>query len=228
MYGRKEPPIDEVIVAAFHATSRLKRSLIFQGEALTPLVAVGDANTAAPGWVGEAWRGGTVLVGINPGGGGDAYRRNPTDDELYALLRAFRDAGAGDRQLAFSELSTAWRAIQKTHNIWRVIGAVLAATGESEREVAFMNVVPFRTRMDKIPSRPEIAVAWRHAAKPQLEALEPERVVCLGKKAWDVLARFGEVHEKLVLIKRAIGDSYIPPDAQVALRELAGRRQRRL
>ena len=220
--------MDQAIVNAFHATSRLKRSDIFAGGAATPTTALEDANTSAPGWVGEAWQQGTVLIGINPGGGGDAYRRNPTDDQLYGLLRAFRDASGSDREQAFSELSSTWREVQRTHSIWRVISAILEATGESERQVAFMNVVPFRTRMDKLPSRVEITAAWQLAAKPQLDALRPERIVCLGKKAWDVLVRFGDIKDKLVLIKRGIGDSYIPPEAQATLRELARARQRRL
>ena len=216
--------MDEVIVDAFHATSRLTRSDIFVGDAATPITAIEDANTPAPGWVGDAWQNGTVLIGINPGGGGDAYRRNPTDDQLYGLLRAFRNAEGVERQHVFASLTSMWRSIQKTHNIWRVVNAVLEATGESEHEIAFMNVVPFRTRMDKVPSRAELDAAWRLAAKPQLEALEPKRIICLGKKAWDVLSRIEMVANKLVLMKRAIGDSYIPPEAQATLRELARER----
>jgi hypothetical protein len=217
--------MDQAIVNAFHATSCLKRSDIFSGDGATPTTALDDAYTSAPGWVGDAWRQGTVLIGINPGGGGDSYRRNPTDDQLYNLLRAFRDAAGRDRAVAFSQLSSAWRAIQKTHSIWRVINAVLEATGERELEVAFMNVVPFRTRMDKLPSRWEIMAAWQFAARPQLDALQPKRIVCLGKKAWDVLSRFDEFKDRLVLIKRAIGDSYIPPEAQATLAGLAKERR---
>ena len=212
--------MDESIVSAFHATSRLKRSDIFTGETLTPLVAVEDANTSAPGWVGDDWRQGTVLIGINPGGGGDNYRRNPTDDQLYDLLRAFRDAEESELASVFSELSAVWRSIQRTHNIWRVISAVLEATGESEREVSFMNVVPFRTRMDKTPSRAELTAAWHLAAKPQLDALKPKRIICLGKKAWDSIRVYDDVSGELILIKRGIGDSYIPATAQETLQML--------
>lgn len=216
--------MDQAIINAFHATSRLKRSDIFAGEALTPIIAIEDANTPAPGWIGVDWRQGSVLIGINPGGGGDTYRRNPTDDQLYTLLREFRDSEPHDRASLFSDVSAAWRSIQRTHNIWRVISAVLEATGESEREVGFMNVVPFRTRMDKLPSRAEISAAWNLATKPQLAALKPTRIICLGKKAWDVLSRYSDIEHKLVLIKRAIGDSYIPPEAQETLRQLAKER----
>lgn len=107
-----------------------------------------------------------------------------------------------------------------------MISAVLQATGESEREIGFINVVPFRTRMDKLPSRAEVTAAWKLAAKPQLDALDPKRIVCLGKKAWDVLSRYEDFQHKLVLMKRAIGDSYIPPEAQNTLQELAKQRLR--
>jgi hypothetical protein len=217
--------MDTAIIRAFHATSRLQRTDIFSGNTLTPVTAVEDAHTPAPGWVGDHWHKGTVLIGINPGGGGDNYRRNPTDDQLYKLLRKFRDTEESNRASAFSEVSSFWAFIQRTHNVWRVINAVLEATGESESEIAFMNVMPFRTRMDKLPSRVEIAAAWKFAAKPQLDALMPSRIVCLGKIAWDVLRRFDVVQHKIVLMKRAIGDSYIPPEAQETLRQLAKQRQ---
>lgn len=216
--------MDHPVISAFHATSRLRRQDIFAGDGLTPVTAIEDANTAAPGWVGDDWQNGTVLIGINPGGGGDSYRRNPTDDQLYNLLRQFRDADGPRRGSALAELSSVWRSIQATHNLWRVISAVLEATGEKASEIAFMNVVPFRTRMDRLPSRAEIAAAYRLAAKPQLDALKPERIVCLGTKAWDVLSRYDDVRGKLILMKRAIGDSYIPPEAQATLRELARQR----
>ena len=76
------------IVTAFHLAALLPRSSVFSSDELQPITAPDDANTAAPGWVGSAWRsGGTLLVGINPGGGGDAYRGNPTDARLYGLMR---------------------------------------------------------------------------------------------------------------------------------------------
>lgn len=219
--------MDQRIVETFHSTALLRREAIFENDSLMPITATEDAKTAAPGWVGPQWGGGTLMIGINPGGGGDNYRRNPTDEELYKLLRAFRDsASAEDQILAFGQLSAAWTRIQKSHNIWRVIGKILDATGEVEQEVGFMNVLPFRTRMDKAPTSKDLQRAWDKVALRQIEALRPRRIIALGKKAWDVMARRNlPTDSELILFKRGIGDSYIPQESQQVLQKLARERK---
>lgn len=215
--------MDESIIETFHTVSRLQRRALFQGDSLTPITAVADANTAAAGWVGSAWRGGTLLVGINPGGGGDEYRRNASDDRLYACLREFATAESTSEQAtAFQKLSTMWMALQKTHNIWRIIQPILAATGEHPDEAAFINILPFRTRMDRPAPATVLRQAWSLSSSRQIAALGPRRIIGLGKKAWDVLSRFQLPAEtELILFKRGIGDSYIPAESQEVLRRLA-------
>lgn len=156
------------------------------------------------------------------GGGGDNYRGNPSDDRLYCLLRQFRNAREPEQlSRAFEEVSAAWIEIQRGHNIWRVISAILEATGEGVESCAFMNILPFRTRMDAAAPAATLKEAWRKAAGPQVEALQPSRIIALGKKAWDVLCRMEvQTSAKLLLFKRAIGDSYIPPESQAVLAEL--------
>lgn len=218
--------MEQRIVDAFHNTALLDREAIFENESLMPITATSDARTPAPGWVGSKWGGGTLLVGINPGGGGDKYRGNPSDEELYRLLRAFRDAQSLDKQASeFEKLSQAWTHIQKSHNIWRIIEKIIDATGETESEVGFMNVLPFRTRMDKAPPSKDLQRAWDMVALPQIEALRPLRIIALGKKAWDVMSRRKlPTDSRLVLFKRGIGDSYIPAESQEVLRNLARNR----
>ena len=214
------------IVAAFHGSSRLRRSDIFADDKLMPITAVEDASTAAPGWVGQTWIGGTLLVGINPGGGGDNYRRNPSDDELYNCARAFREAKSEETQSkAFESLSTKWIQIQQTHSIWRIIEPILAATSESVDETAFMNILPFRTRMDALPPRAILRAAWEKAARPQISALKPKRVIALGKKAWVVITQFEmPTPADVILFKRGIGDSYIPVESLEVLTRLKANR----
>jgi hypothetical protein len=213
------------ITAAFHRTALLRRFEIFSDDLLTPRTALDDAHTPAPGWVGSKWKGGTLLVGINPGGGGDEYRRNPTDDLLYSLLRAFRDAASAAEQRArFEALSKEWIAIERSHRIWRIIGPILDATGETESEVAFMNILPFRTRMDKPAPIRAIEAAWARSAHAQVKALAPRRIIALGKKAWNTFNRFElPATSELILFKRGIGDSYIPAESQAVLAQLRSR-----
>ena len=211
------------IVDAFHQTANLRRSDIFPDGKLTPLIASEDAATAAPGWVGRSWSNGTLLVGINPGGGGDRYRRNPTDDQLYSLARTFRDATTElEKAEHFLALSAKWIDIQRTHSIWRIIDLIMKATQEQADEIAFLNILPFRTRMDALPSRAILQVAWDRAAQPQIWALRPKRIIALGKKAWNVMSRFAlPPGTELILFKRGIGDSYIPDESKAVLMRLA-------
>lgn len=210
------------IVAAFHATSLLAPSAVFAEEGLQPITALDDTNTAAPGWIGDRWRpGGTLLVGINPGGGGDAYRGNATDARLYGLIQEFRHAEPGDQADALAAMSDAWIAIQATHNIRRIIDAVLDAVGEYARSSAFINVVPFRTRNDAAPRKTALTRAWKLASGPQVEALAPRRIVALGRKAYDALLQLGADRKfDVVLIKRSIGDSAVTADAREVLARL--------
>lgn len=215
--------MDAAILDAFHAVSRLRRGDLFVDDKLLPITALEDAHTPAPGWVGARWAGGTLLVGINPGGGGDEYRRNSTDDELYNRLREFTAAQSeSGKASAFECASKTWMSLQRTHNIWRIIQPILDATGERNDEVAFINILPFRTRMDRAAPATVLRRAWERASGRQVAALRPERVIALGKKAWDVLSRFPIPDQtELILFKRGIGDSYIPPESQAVLRKLA-------
>jgi hypothetical protein len=211
------------IVSAFHQTVSLGRSDVFEDDRLMPQCTVADANTAAPGWVGRDWApGGTLLMAINPGGGGDRYRINPTDVRLYGLIRAFRSAeGLPSQAAALRALSDTWLQIQATHAISRVISAVLDATGGTLHSSAFLNILPFRTREDKPARRSELRNAWEKGTERQVRALAPSRIVALGCKAYDALLTAGaERDHQIILIKRAIGDKTIPPQALVMLGQL--------
>lgn len=211
------------IVSAFHRTVHLHRDEVFEDDRLMPQCSIADAHIAAPGWVGRDWQpGGTLLVAINPAGGGDNYRINPTDARLYDLVRAFRLAeGLASQSATLRALSDAWLQIQNTHSINRVMAAVLAATGGTFQSSAFLNVLPFRTRENKSARRSEVRNAWDKGASHQVRALAPARIVALGCKAYDALLAAEAHHDhKIVLIKRAIGDNSIPPHALETLAQL--------
>ena len=208
------------IVSAFHRTARLQRDEVFEDDRLMPQRSIADAHISAPGWVGRHWQpGGTLLVAINPAGGGDNYRVNPTDARLYDLVRAFRLAeGFASQSATLRVLSDAWLQIQYTHSINRVMAAVLAATGGTFQSTAFLNVLPFRTRENKSARRSEVRNAWEKGTGNQVRALAPGRIVALGCKAHDaLLAADAHREHKIVMIKRSIGDKSIPPHAQETL-----------
>ncbi|WP_207759284.1 hypothetical protein, partial [Sandarakinorhabdus cyanobacteriorum] len=60
----------------------------------------------------------------------------------------------------------------------------------------------------------------------QVRALAPSRIVALGCKAYDALLNVGaESEHQIVLIKRAIGDTTIPPQALAILAQLKAARK---
>lgn len=211
------------IIDSFHKVAQLRRENLFPDDRLMPITHREDANTAAPGWVGHDYQPGSiVLLGINPGGGGDAYRGNPTDSALYGRLRSFRDAPPQNREAAFAALNETWMSIQQTHSLWRVISAALEATGLRSNQVAFLNMLPFRTREDKAAPSPVMANAWRLAAQPQIRVLAPKAIVTLGFKAADALERLASPDSvpRVFRLKRARGDTRITDEARAALAEL--------
>ena len=217
---------DTAVVDAFHNTAALSRADLFPDGKLRPITAISDAEIAAPGWVGSDWKSGTLLVAINPGGGGDKYRRNPTDDELYATFRAFRAAqDFNERAKSLDKLSRTYMRVQQGHNIWRIVRPISEATGECIDELAFINILPFRTREDCLPSRPVMQNSWSKSAERQIRALKPTRIIALGRKAWDVMTRFElPTDAELILFKRGIGDTYIPDESKAVLTKLAAAR----
>ena len=213
----------QTVVNAFHTAVSAKREDIFVDDRLTPISAVQDGATPAPGWVGKSWKsGGTVLMAINPGGGGDNYRVNPTDARLYGLIRNFRDATSEEeRAVGLRELSDAWIQIQASHNIRRIIDAIFTALGTNAHQTAFLNVLPFRTREDRPARKAELRRAWEGVTKHQVAALAPRRIIALGCKAYDALLAAGADEQcEIVLLKRAIGDSRVTAHAQGVLEKL--------
>lgn len=215
---------DEV-VRAFHLTAKLSRSEVFDDDRLMPTSAVIDAATAAPGWVGADWMpGGTLLVAINPGGGGDKYRINPTDRKLYDAIRFFRDAPEPRQAKLMRRMSDIAIEVQASHNIRRVVNAVFDAGGLPPPHWAFLNVLPFRTREDKRARKAELQRAWRKATGRQVEALAPRRIVALGQKAYDAMLAAGADPSGILCLPRARGDNFITPKAQEALAVLRAER----
>ncbi len=215
--------MNKLIAAKFAKIARLKRSQIFSDESLMPVTSIDDVLQAAPGWVGPAWANGTLLIGINPGGGGDAYRGNPTDDLLYSACRALGGAENSTEETdALSKLTEIWMRSQKSHNIWRIVLPILKATGEHEDAIAFMNIVPFRTRNDAMPRVTEIKKALDISALPAIAELKPKRIIALGAKAYKALIKQPSTKAlQIIEFKRRIGDSSIHPEAALVLKSLA-------
>lgn len=210
------------IAARFHANAQVPRSAIFGHDDPLPLNLPEDAHTMFAGFVGTGYApGGTVLVAINPGGGGDAYtHRRPADEQLYPVLAAFRDAVGAAVPEKFEEINRVFPPLFATWPIRRIVGPCLEAAGARLDDIAYLNVVPYRTREDRAPKVSALRAAWREVTGPTLEVLRPTRVIALGKKAGDALQRFPLPSGTLHVVPRTIGDTYVSDAAQMVLREI--------
>lgn len=137
-------------------------------------------TTARPTWIGRSYRpGGVLLLGKNPGGGSVSYRHA---------------SHAGDGRLAdaFSRLMQEqsiysyrnWIAVQRVvMNDWRIwsisvsaIVGVLGDIGITADDIAFGNLVPFRTAENKVLAK-ELAQGWEKDLRPTIELLQPALII---------------------------------------------------
>jgi hypothetical protein len=205
----------------FHVVVKIPRERIFGSadEGCRPINLPDDAKTMFAGYVGEQFTPGhgLLLLAINPGGGGDKYvRRTPEDEIFYPLLAAFKAAAPSQILESFERINGAFPPIVRGWNLWRILGPTLNAAGRSLDEVAYMNVVPYRTRGDKLPPTAARRAAWDLIVKPTLGVLKPRAIVTLGKKAESVITALSSSTTRVqrFCVPRTIGDSYVSPEAE--------------
>jgi hypothetical protein len=197
--------------------AKVSRTDIFGADDSTfcPINLEHDSNVMFQGFVGRRYApGGTVLMAINPGGGGDAYARRTAEDEVFfPLLEALRGANPDDSLHQLDALSAAFPAIVRGWNLWRILGPTIDAAGSSLDEIAYLNCVPYRTRGDRMPRVSAQRAAWELTTQPILESLQPRLILALGKKAGGVLLRFYSGSADRFCIPRTVGDTYLSAEA---------------
>ena len=173
-----------------------------------PLHLGADSETMSVGYLGSRYRPDTdpLLLGINPGGGGDAYTtRSLQDEHLYPQLMTFRGAQTAEASAAFEELQGVYPSAIRSWPLWTIIEPVLQAAGRSLDTVALMNVVPYRTRNNKPPPVNARKLGWKVLAMT-LELLRPRALVVFGCEAGKVVNRFYGGDRSVYCIPRMRGD----------------------
>ena len=203
---------------------QIEREVIFgpHDAKCRPLHLADDANTMFAGFVGRRYRSdaGILLLAINPGGGGDAYRsRTGEDEHFYPLLRAFKRATPEHALEAFERVNEAFAEIVRHWNVWRIIERTLEAAGKALDEVAYMNLVPYRTRADKMPPVAARRTAVKRIVEPTIDLLIPRAIVALGKKA-GTIQDIRRPDVPMYCVRRTIGDTYVHADAMQTLAEM--------
>lgn len=209
------------VARRFIKNMNVAREAIFGVDDPMPLANQDDAMVMFPGALGSAYKPGKpVLIGINPGGGGDTYVPTPMDHELYPILRRLKLGSICEETevvQAIKDMSEIYFRAQATWNIHRIFKPVIEAAGVEESEVAFLNAVPYRTRDNKAPRVAAKRNAWTLVTEPLLDVLQPGCIIALGKQAGDCLERFYEGPARCFVVPRTIGDSYISDKAHRVL-----------
>lgn len=205
---------------SIHSSMRLSRSDVFgTADEQLPISEVPDAHLPQIGFIGANYRkGGDLLLGINPGGGGDAYRRTLADASLLPIIAAtIRGAPS---ESAAQDIFLRCCQNMRTWNLWRIVAPVLEACGREQQDIAYLNWCPFRTRRDLMPRTTAMVHCRKVHVAPLIIALAPARVIALGMKVggWVEKENFPSV--QTFVVPRTIGDSYLSNSALLALEEL--------
>lgn len=199
---------------------RLNRSDVFGADdRQMPTSEPIDALVPQIGFVGNDYRpGGTILLGINPGGGGDTYRRTAQDSRLLPLITSLRDVEASPD--ALNKMFDLYAANMRTWNLWRIAAPVIEACGHGQSEIVYLNWCPFRTRGDKMPHARAMRQSFDAYLAPLIVRLAPRQMIALGMKVGTWLGKAPLRGVTLHVIPRTRGDSYLSPEALVAIERL--------
>ena len=208
------------IAEFLHQCVQIEREAIFgpsDPEKWRPKHLKEDASTMFAGYVGPEYVPGKSIVAINPGGGGDSYsRRTPEDERLYPLLHQFKTAKPADARKTFEDINDCFKEMVQRWNIQRIIKPTLDAAGMSLEQVAYVNLVPYRTKCDKMPPALARRNAFERIVEPMFEMLDPKAIVALGKKAGSI-QKLWRSAAHAYCVQRTRGDSWIRDNAQAEL-----------
>ena len=110
--------------------------------------------------------------------------------------------------------------IMKGWKIWNIIDPTLAAAGVALEDVAYMNIVPYRTRENKMPPAAARESAWKRIVEPSLDLLAPRAIVAMGKKAGGVMDRWYAGNLPTYCVPRTNGDRYVSDEAKSVLERM--------
>ena len=190
----------------------------FADEKCAPKHLLDDAATMFVGYVGASYQPGVgvVLLAINPGGGGDTYESRTVEDQMFypLLMNAKKAAGPSEVLESFERVNMAFIHVVKRWNLWRILKPTLEAAGTMINEIAYMNIVPYRTRNNNKPPVVATERSWKRIVEPSLDLLAPRAIVALGKKAGGHVNRWYAGDRPTYCVPRTIGDSWVCDEAK--------------
>jgi hypothetical protein len=167
---------NDSIASAFQRACLVERTLLV-GNEQNKTIATPGFHRPYLGWVGENYRGGTVIVAKNPGGNGEDSPKNGIDEELDRRIGRFSQEN--DPTSALHEISKLYLA-QKNIGMHRILDEVRLGLNEEISSFAYLNPCPYRT-----PGAPKMKDCLQLVIAPVLTALQPDTVIYLNKTVGD-------------------------------------------
>jgi len=159
-----------------------------------------------PGFVGSNYRrGGILFIAMNPGGGADEH---DFDGRLiYATLQHLRASDVEARNAAFDQMNKTHQQIVPQ---WKIcanfVSPVLKCTGQTLQDVAYINLLKWRTQkssgLDCL-----YGLSWDAHTHKQVEALAPGAVIAVGSNAGTAFASRYKGNIYFDAIPRAVGNN---------------------
>jgi hypothetical protein len=212
----------ERVAKAYQTALRVSRAQLFETTKSLPVSLAASAHIPYLGWVGKGYRGGTVLVAKNPGGGGDSQvETTALDARVIAKLKALRDSEEASASGLLDELTDAYHTQLPTIGMGVLLNRMLPRAGETLESVAFFNACPYRTRNEESLRARTRKKSRELVAAPLLEALNPDTIIYLGVEVGREASKTLKARWTYVL-PRAINDKQLNKDAEPVLSQLEG------
>ena len=176
-----------------------------------------------PGFVGARYReGGTLLLGMNPGGKGktDTEHDKRFFDSLGCLAGSDDDPVQSflEWNIVFEEVACTWRPYYPN-----LMSPILQKLDKKLADVAYLNVLKWRNRPEANHVRPVLYdLSWEAHTRDQVTLLNPNKIIVLGKKAADWFTRKYEGKAGLHIIPRTRGDHHFSRITRSAIDQLPG------
>lgn len=149
-------------------------------------------DVVSVGMVGKDYRtGGLVILSVNPSGGKKNYKSKPESNRLYRRLKDFRNSD--NVNLAFKKAN---KAFVRDYPNWSITknhyNKILVATTHIISDIAFVHVVPFRTKDDKGSTMKKIYLdnGYVKHLKRQLDLLSPSHIIAMDRPSEKAAIRY--------------------------------------
>ena len=176
----------------------------------------GHDRLPQPGFVGSGYKPkGVLILGQNPGNDAVGKGEAVADLHQYQILRCLRDAK--DTESAESASHALMAALDTTvMPTWRIVQNVvmplLKKLHLDLKDIAYLNLVKFRTVNSDFPSR-IYDHSWFQTSM-QIELLEPQVIIVLGVRTYKEFKLRYKGQVQHFRVQRSIGDTRLPDEGR--------------